>query len=175
MIHQINPIMFSFTSLCKPEKPETNEKHDSSPAPNAREMLSRLRTTIEAFQKDFGDAKERSSLSNDPETFQSGDLAVTREPGGDYVAVVGVHGEDISIQYKRFPGNPLSDFDGEIETCASSEITTVAPRRERAKWSFMESLLENLLKELNEDEERTAKADKLVKHNRAMARSKNRD
>ena len=169
--------LFSVTSLCKAEKPETDEKYESSPsrAPNAREMLSRLRTTLEALQKDVGNAKERSSLSNDPETFQPGDLAVTREPGGDYVAVVGVHGEEIQIQYKRFPGNLMSDFDGEIETCASSEITTVESRRNMAAWYFMESRLENLLKELNEDEESTAKADKLVEHNRMMAGSKNRD
>lgn len=179
MMYQIHPIMFTrllfFTNLCKPEKHETDEKHESSPAPNAREMLSRLRTTIEVLQKDVGDAKERSSLSNDPEKFQPGDLAVTRELGGEYVAVMGVHGEEIQIQYKRFPGNPLSDFDGDIETCASSDIMRVESRREMATWYFMESRLENLLKEFKEDEERTAKADKLVEHNWMMAGSKNRD
>lgn len=138
-------------------------------------MASRLRTTLEALQKDVGNAKERSSLSNDPETFQSGDLAVTRGLGGRYAAVVDVHGDEIQIQYKRFPDDPLSDFDGEIETCASSDLMTVDSRRNMAAWYFMESRIKNLLKELNENEERTAKADKLVEHNQMMAASKNRD
>lgn len=78
---------------------------------------------------------------------------------------MGVHGEEIQIQYKRFPGNPLSDFDGKIETCASSDLMTVDSRGNTAAWYFMESRIKNLLKELKENDERTAKGDKLMKHN----------